>query len=477
MLLSRSSSSSKMSRKTLACSTTAYKMVPTLPQTFVPSFNETSTRERLEAGNGWKVVLLIDDRELKRSRERERVRQILQQRLEGNVEITRLPAGDYVWVARKYYPGPNSDGEEVVVEERVLDFCVERKRFTELEQSLTEKSKTYPLHRMETQMRQLRYSGISRITICVEGSSISRRWGMQDYRVIKLAHSFVQELGRGMYTGFLLHQTSNVDATVEYLVRVHNELQRDLPLAKARTLDEMKKSVGCAMSCPKFCYYCSLLSISKVAEKSALAIMKRFPSEEALSIATPDQIQSCGEKRKLSGTVVESILSKFRRNPTTQDGFIAPATAANLNNRKRRIEQPAHARRELFPPPNSAALETSDDDSDDESNKKVSSSDQCALASRQCRDSRGSHVSNGTESDPILLDDDGSSCIHSRSLSLATDGSHQSSAKCETTFVSPLGTLGNPLILDGEASNSDDQQATAARPKRARLEYAHVTPS
>lgn len=76
----------------------------------------------------------------------------------GHVPSDRktLPAGDYMFFARRYRP----NGEQLE-EEQVLNLCIERKTVTDVDRSIKEPSKVHKgLQRMEVQLCKLYYSGM-----------------------------------------------------------------------------------------------------------------------------------------------------------------------------------------------------------------------------------------------------------------------------------------------------------------------------
>ena len=295
---------------------TAYGLVPTLPDTFTPSTEDAARQaERLDPRDGWQVVLLMDRHEFNQARftSLEKMRNDINKHFNSthpyearswdHAEITTLKAGDYVWVARRW----TSNGRKY--EEFVLNFCVERKAASDMNRCLTSNSGTYAkITKMETQMRKLRHCGISNPTILVEGG---------DAIPYKCVQTLTDELKNNLHKGFSVAETRDHSCTVAFLIEQQQRLRHKLPVAPARTLIAVNRSVKNAMDCPKFQFFCRLLKLNGVGLESARALVEHFPTEDELRRAVQqDECQIASIKtssdRRLNSRVVESLQKEYQ---------------------------------------------------------------------------------------------------------------------------------------------------------------------
>ncbi|WFD24196.1 Crossover junction endonuclease mus81 [Malassezia equina] len=145
-------------------------------------------------------------------------------------DLRVLELGDIIWVAR---PKPNLEPSLArmwsYTQEVVLDTIIERKRLDDLANSLVD-------GRWHNQKKRLRESGMGQVIFLIEDIDVTElmyRYGKQ----IQTALSSTQVID-----GFFVQRTADGQATVDFLVTVHQTLEdmyRDQPLyvLKEHTID------------------------------------------------------------------------------------------------------------------------------------------------------------------------------------------------------------------------------------------------
>jgi ERCC4-type nuclease len=232
----------------------------------------------------------------------------------------RLPVGDYAIILRK------STGEE-----RVLDFCVERKTKADLGRCITESNTTHsPYTKMEVQLKKLSNCGLSNKIFLFEESYHNTH---APQRGLLAADTFVQELEEGRHEGvrldhrgLRLHRSDGIYATIDFLadqliamVQLQSRGQ-PLPFPKdsiPRTLNGVKDKVDSALKDKTFLFSVQLRRIPGVGEETAKAVVAGFPNRESLEELWQGHPEFGARSQLLSSAVnirrsaVESIVKAF----------------------------------------------------------------------------------------------------------------------------------------------------------------------
>lgn len=169
------------------------------------SISTQLSKRALQRGS---LVLVLDTREVQRQSNRDFFAGGLRA-LGVQVDVRALPLGDVMWVLR-------ADGKEYV-----MDTIVERKTCFDLAQSIMD-------GRYDEQKDRLRKSIQQRVVYLVEGN-ITVNNGT-NVTPDALHTACVSTTARH---GFLVHNTSSADATVEWLAHMHRGIQAAIQAAVA----------------------------------------------------------------------------------------------------------------------------------------------------------------------------------------------------------------------------------------------------
>ena len=276
-----------------------------------------------EIGYDWNIVLLIDGNERKLVKKGKSQLDILKAiRQAGlhaeiglstvastcNTDRTRkfLPVGDYMMIARKI----NIISGQIVGDDKILNFIVERKHVVDLVSSITASPKgTFkPLSRMEQQMRKLKYCGIQNPIILIEGNE-DHHTSINEVRK-KAVKSFREHLHDDeIFPDFSCVETLHVDGTIKYLINEIREMtnrfrdSRESVFAKVATFCDLKQRVEETMKDQTFCYYLGLRSLPAIGEKKAIAVINHAVTVAALfEICNSDNcLETLSELKTKSG--------------------------------------------------------------------------------------------------------------------------------------------------------------------------------
>ncbi|KAG8679660.1 Crossover junction endonuclease mus81 [Ceratobasidium sp. 394] len=156
------------------------------------------------AAGTYTIQLILDEREVKSTKNRDYILKGLQKR-GVDAEKRALEIGDVCWVARSKDPIDESRAE------CVLDYIVERKRMDDLKSSMLD-------GRFHEQKFRLKHTGISHVYYLVEDydtERIVRQWREQ----INTALSSTQVIDR-----FFLKETTSIEDTLDYLSGLHKTI-------------------------------------------------------------------------------------------------------------------------------------------------------------------------------------------------------------------------------------------------------------
>jgi ERCC4-type nuclease len=287
----------------------------------------------------WEVVLLVDHHErnnaqvMRRDELVARVNEAFhtqhQHRQHAHCEVgsarsQSLPAGDYMWVARR--------GDE----ERVLDCLVERKTMFDLGRCICNASKTYkPLTEMEVQMVKLRNCGIRNKIFLVENdpNPDTAKQG---------AHTFAKDL-ETLYPdeGFTLERSSSIHKSIEFLIRQHRHMLSGRPrFARevSNTCLKIEKLVDKAFKNPYMWYYLELRQVDRVGDAKAMAVMHAYPSQETFELACSrgDHLQQklasieTSGGRTLGQVSSQNLVQEFGGRPPHQRQLHVPNVTQHL---------------------------------------------------------------------------------------------------------------------------------------------------
>ncbi|KAJ1255880.1 hypothetical protein BS78_K139900 [Paspalum vaginatum] len=216
----------------------------------------------------YEVVFILDDREKFGCRSR-KIAENIHSQIQLPVEVRKLPVGDGIWIARH-----RKDGKEYV-----LDFIIERKEVSDLDDSITD-------NRYRDQKFRLKRCGISKVIYLVEGdpnhADVSER--------TKTA-CFTTEL----LEGFDVQRTSGYADTVRrYGYLTHSIIKyydaNFSTVAKTphvcSTYDEFKKKCcDLEKKTVSQIFALQLMQVPQVTEEAALDVVKLYPTPFLLAQA------------------------------------------------------------------------------------------------------------------------------------------------------------------------------------------------
>ncbi|KAL6931820.1 hypothetical protein ACO0R3_003287 [Hanseniaspora guilliermondii] len=158
--------------------------------------------------NEYEIILLIDNREIRGTDDRN----FFMQELQKNgikCEVRQLNIGDFIWIAK----------HKTTMREVFLNAIIERKRIDDLCSSIKD-------GRFHEQKERLKKTGYKWCFYLVEESVVNSRL-MNMAEAIKTAF-----FETSLDSGFILHRCKNASETVTYLIMIHNLISQRLLLAK-----------------------------------------------------------------------------------------------------------------------------------------------------------------------------------------------------------------------------------------------------
>lgn len=229
------------------------------------------------ANNGWNVILLIDHREYNEQNKRMLENELKQAGISFK-NSKGLPAGDFMWIAKK--------GNQ----EYVLDTLIERKTPTDLVRSIEHEciGKHKPLTRVKLQMKKMKSSGIANLIYLLEGRN-HYTVGSPDYRRVNTY------MDRDVPSyGVTPRRTAGVHETIRFLIQTHHTLEasvrRNPPRASATTFDSFKRRIDDALNDPTFLWNLELQAcIRGVGQVKADLISAAYPTKASLQAAFRDR--------------------------------------------------------------------------------------------------------------------------------------------------------------------------------------------
>ena len=249
------------------------------------------------------VVLVIDQREKLEFQE-------LLRRMAVTFQVRTLEAGDAVWLAQVH----REDGHRPCTEERVLDTLVERKKVSDLLESIRDR-------RYQQQKARMRLSGMPCLVYLVEGAA-RRRPGVDGQREARALHSAL--LHTQVRDGFHVVRTEHAVDTAHWYAAM-TEAYRERYVGNAVTVPEdASPTCGVGMeygawqarvrqqarqTTVRDIFQQQLQSVEGVGASTAQAIMQVSASD------TPRQLYEFYRRETGNGTDTACLLSARRRSP------------------------------------------------------------------------------------------------------------------------------------------------------------------
>ena len=225
--------------------------------------------EEQDNATDWDIILLVDTCELSNARFMSQEDFVKKLRNEGvPCELRRLPVGDYLWIARRRRKvrgtvipqaapplsqsgtttrtsrksSPQNHDIDVVKEEIVLDYIIERKTRNNIIYSMSvRKNMTYPqLTQLEYQHYKMKFSQIRNRVLLVEGGSdynnpnifknSRKNFANNSYSIMTncLQNLKKNEDNEDDSNGsFTIRYTSNIQRTIKYLTELHHKIVQE----------------------------------------------------------------------------------------------------------------------------------------------------------------------------------------------------------------------------------------------------------
>lgn len=235
-------------------------------------------------------------------------------------EVRTLGLGDVMWIARPARASMSSssaasaqmDALAQNAVEIVLDCIVERKKVSDLASSIIDQ-------RYNEQKKRLKDSGLARLVYLVEGS-----WTSQNSLPLEALHTALAKTDS--VDGLLVHHTSSVMATVEFLSELDAQLRAECAVhgppraPHARTFAEFsatgRKNADHAVA---LTFAKQLKMVRGVSTEKCLAIARVYPTCARL-MAAYEQCASVDRER--------ALLAELKWGPNGK--FLGAACAASV---------------------------------------------------------------------------------------------------------------------------------------------------